>query len=229
MKKSYHSIADPAIAARATFLTVDGLGAAACAPDSVMTTPHYLCSAPKRSRRTSRLPTATRNRSIGCSFPQSIPKDRLVRRGARVNCYFKDEGVRRRKGARLPSSKQRVEALAYILSASSAKRSRESGLLRESRLAASSGGVPERIFLTGTSSFLPLRVRGISGTAKISFGTCRGEVRSRIAPLIFFFRSSPSPAPSSRTTKSGIYASPLCLWMSTTRLSWTSSTLSTAE
>jgi hypothetical protein len=68
-------------------------------------------------------------------------------------------------------------------------------LLRESRLAASSGGVPERIFLIGTSSFLPLRVFGTSGTAKISFGTWRGEVRSRMLPLIFFLRSSSSSTP----------------------------------
>src|SRR5215207_1955267 len=36
MKKSYHSIAEPAIAASATFRTVDGLGAAACALEPVI-------------------------------------------------------------------------------------------------------------------------------------------------------------------------------------------------
>ena len=44
------------------------------------------------------------------------------------------------------------------VSPSSTKRSSDSGLLKESLLAASSGGVPERIFFTGTSSFLPFKV-----------------------------------------------------------------------
>src|SRR4028119_497430 len=87
---------------------------------------------------------------------------------------------------------------------SSTKRSRDSGLLKESRLAASSGGVPERIFLIGTSSFLPLSVFGTSGTAKISFGTWRGEVRSRMLVFILFFMSLSSCVPSVRTTKGGV-------------------------
>jgi hypothetical protein len=57
-------------------------------------------------------------------------------------------------------------------------------LLRVSLLAAFSIGVPERIFFTGTSSFLPFRVFGISGTATISFSTCLGEAFSLMLDLI---------------------------------------------
>jgi hypothetical protein len=45
------------------------------------------------------------------------------------------------------------------------KKSRLSGLAIAPALATSSAGVPERIRRTGTSSFLPFRVRGTEGIA----------------------------------------------------------------
>ena len=63
-------------------------------------------------------------------------------------------------------------------------------------LTASWSGTPLRIRLTGTSSFLPFRVRGTSGMAKISSGTCRGERLVRMAAAIPRLRSASSTAPS---------------------------------
>jgi hypothetical protein len=94
-------------------------------------------------------------------------------------------------------------------------------LASESRLAAFAGSVPIRIRLTGTSSFLPLSVRGTESMRTISSGTCRGEQRARTWRRISAFTSSVS---SDRvTTNSGIQSS-----MSSTRLSSTSGTASTA-
>ena len=80
---------------------------------------------------------------------------------------------------------------------------------------------PIRIFFTGTSSFLPLSVRGTASIRTISSGTCRGEQRDRTWRRISALTSSVS---SPRvTTNSGIQSS-----MSSTRLSITSGTASTA-
>src|SRR4051812_1464231 len=92
----------------------------------------------------------------------------------------------------------------YSLPARSTNSSSAAGLARDSRLAALSAGVPMRIFLTGISSALPLRVRGTSGMAWIAFGTWRGEQSSRRRFLIAVRRSSVSSTPSSRTTNSGM-------------------------
>jgi len=45
------------------------------------------------------------------------------------------------------------------------KKSSDSGLASEPGLAAFSSGTPDNIFFTGTSSFLPVSVMGISGMA----------------------------------------------------------------
>ena len=49
------------------------------------------------------------------------------------------------------------------------------GFSNESELTAWVTGIPIRIFLMGTSIFLPFNVLGSSLTLKISFGTCLGE------------------------------------------------------
>ena len=56
-----------------------------------------------------------------------------------------------------------------------------SAALRRGRLA----GVPVRIFLTGTSSFLPLSVRGTARTPTIVSGMCRGDSDVRSSRAIF--------------------------------------------
>ena len=58
---------------------------------------------------------------------------------------------------------------------SAANRSSAVGSSSESRLATTSTGSPRRMRLTGASSFLPVSVRGIAGTARIGSGTWRGE------------------------------------------------------
>src|SRR5215217_2575699 len=155
-------------------------------------------------------------------FPRSIAEGRLIHPRVRVNRYFEYAKVQ-------PDVPFAPGQRGQISSTSSAKRSSDAGLLRDSLLAASSGGVPESIFLTGTSSFLPFRVLGISGTANISLGTCLGEAFSLMLDLILLSRSSSSSTPSCRPTKSSIKELPPSPGTSTTRLSVTSSTLSTAE
>src|SRR6516162_338046 len=62
-----------------------------------------------------------------------------------------------------------------------ANHAKTSGLARASGSAASAIGVPSRILRTGTSSFLPDKVRGMPGTWWISSGTCRGDSAARSA------------------------------------------------
>ena len=69
--------------------------------------------------------------------------------------------------------------------ASSTKESSEVGSARTSRLATSSSAAPSRIFLAGSSSFLPVRLRGTTGkklelpAKKILLGAPLDEVASR--------------------------------------------------
>src|SRR6266567_3055122 len=65
--------------------------------------------------------------------------------------------------------------------AKSTNQRRLPGLAIVSGLATFSIGWPSRIFLTGTSSFLPDSVRGTSATVKISLGTTRADTALRIA------------------------------------------------
>ena len=53
--------------------------------------------------------------------------------------------------------------------------SRAVGSSSESLLATASTGSPRRMRLTGVSSFFPVSVRGIEGTARIMSGTWRGD------------------------------------------------------
>src|SRR5262249_47395338 len=80
------------------------------------------------------------------------------------------------------------------------KDSSTSGLASASGSAASATGVPSRIFLTGTSSFLPDSVLGMPGTWWISSGTCRGDSPERSPDLIRPARSSSSWLPAAGTT-----------------------------
>src|SRR4051794_20489604 len=89
MKKSYHSIAEPAIAARATLLTVEGLGAAVCALESVIRASHHPCVCGRPWYGTPKERALSENRARRDLFPRSIPRDRLSYREPRVNCYFK--------------------------------------------------------------------------------------------------------------------------------------------
>ena len=56
--------------------------------------------------------------------------------------------------------------------------------------------------MTGASSFFPVSVRGIAGTARIASGTWRGESCERRLRLIVPRSSSSSSTPSARTTNS---------------------------
>src|SRR5204862_6471759 len=94
-----------------------------------------------------------------------------------------------------------VESHQAVL-AISMKASSDAGFASVSRLAAFSGAAPRRIFLTGISSFFPLMVRGMAGTARISSGTCRGESSRRIVDVSRASRSPSSGEPSRVTTKS---------------------------
>jgi hypothetical protein len=58
--------------------------------------------------------------------------------------------------------------------------------------------------LIGSSCFLPDKVRGISATWKISFGTKRGDSAVLIASLILRAIASSRARPGRNTTKSGI-------------------------
>src|SRR6476659_5874506 len=62
-----------------------------------------------------------------------------------------------------------------LLAACSTYGTREVGSASTSRLATSSSCAPSRIFFTGSSSFFPVRFRGIAGTAAIVSGMCRGD------------------------------------------------------
>ncbi len=82
------------------------------------------------------------------------------------------------------------EALAYVRGGStpgpcSARSARngasESGLRKAPVLTARAGSTPARIRFTGTSHFLPLRVRGTSSMTMNRLGTCRGDRLARSA------------------------------------------------
>src|SRR6185437_5552827 len=104
-----------------------------------------------------------------------------------------------------------------------------SGLASACGSAASLTGVPSRIFRTGTSSFLPDSVRGIPGTRRISFGTCRGDSSARSAALIRPASSPSSSWPSAGTTNKMSSPSWPSRPVSTTRQSATSSKRSTTR
>src|ERR1022692_883537 len=110
-----------------------------------------------------------------------------------------------------------------------AKKASTSGWASASGSAASASGVPSRIFLTGTSSFLPDSVRGMPGTWWISSGTWRGDSWLRSSARIRAVRSSSSSQPSAGTTyKMRRPSRPSCP-VSTTRLSATSGSRSTTR
>ncbi len=78
----------------------------------------------------------------------------------------------------------------------------DAGSTSASWLTTSATGVPVRIFLTGSSSFLPVIVRGIAGTATIVVGlVARGERRAQRVRRSARAASSSSSSPSRRTTK----------------------------
>ena len=54
----------------------------------------------------------------------------------------------------------------------------ESGFWSESLLMAWSGSVPDKIFLIGTSHFLPLSVRGTASITRTGLGRVLGKARS---------------------------------------------------
>ena len=62
--------------------------------------------------------------------------------------------------------------------------------------------------VTGTSSFLPVRVCGMPGARSTSSGTCRGETRSCTAVRIDATSASSSSTPSASVTNSGIQYAP---------------------
>ena len=92
------------------------------------------------------------------------------------------------------------------LTASDANGSSAAGSFSAPRLATWSGSAPSRIFLTGSSSFLPLNVVGIAAIWWISSGTWRGEspVRnpSRMRRRTGSSGASPSASPPPNTTNS---------------------------
>ena len=108
--------------------------------------------------------------------------------------------------------------------------SRDSGFARAPRAAAWSSGVPVRMRFTGTSSFLPDRVRGTAPTWKTSSGTCRGDSAVRNSRASRFRSSASSSTPSASTTNSSRSPGPPAAssrW--TTTESATSSSPSTTE
>ena len=93
---------------------------------------------------------------------------------------------------------------AFLCAAKSAYHCNDPGLPIASGFAIFSMGVPSKSFLIGSSIFLPVSVRGISGTAKTSFGTWRAESCLRILSHSCCFSVSSSRYPSRSTTNSGI-------------------------
>src|SRR5258706_772137 len=82
-----------------------------------------------------------------------------------------------------------IEPLGYLPAgpcacANSTKNPNDSGLATTPAPTACSSGTPINSFFTGTSSFLPLSVRGIAGTATISSGTWRGDTTVAICARI---------------------------------------------
>ena len=73
-----------------------------------------------------------------------------------------------------------------------------------SRLTTFSIGWPSSSFLIGSSCFLPLRVRGTSGTCRMSSGTKRGLSAVRMALAMRARSASSSSTPGRSTTNSGM-------------------------
>src|SRR3989304_20716 len=71
----------------------------------------------------------------------------------------------------------------------------EEGSNSASLAATSATAAPVRMRLTGTSSFFPVSVRGIAGTATTVSGAWRGESDVRSAPLIRASASASGPRP----------------------------------
>ena len=95
-----------------------------------------------------------------CRVPGSTAQNR---RGDTMVCSPASDGRPRWRRA-LELARQRVTA-------NSSNQVRESGSVSELRLATSSAFAPFKIRFTGTSSFLPDNVRGITGTACAASGT----------------------------------------------------------
>src|SRR5690606_24654334 len=107
----------------------------------------------------------------------SLPPEKRVH-NLRSGCH-RGGGFKRAGGRRCCRPPDRFYSPPPLLSCTN--RSRDEGFCSASRLTARSGGVPARILLTGTSSFLPFNVRGTSSTTTNRLGTCRGESSSRSA------------------------------------------------
>ena len=88
-----------------------------------------------------------------------------------VRVHVDRDGVVEREALALSHARRSRAASAAI----AANRSSAVGSRSESLLATASTGSPRRMRLTGASSFLPVSVRGIAGTARIVSGTWRGE------------------------------------------------------
>ena len=123
---------------------------------------------------------------VADDLPGHLRGELLVRRGF--------PSVRRRRGPLTTPTLLRAPALARVLAPRTRRTSpRRRGRRARRDLQAPSGSAPESSCLTGTSSSLPVSVRGTAGTATTSSGTWRGEQARRSRRAI----SSPSPASSS--------------------------------
>ena len=94
-----------------------------------------------------------------------------------------------------------------------------------------SGSAPARIRFTGSSSFLPDSVRGITGTTSIESGTWRGDSSEASARLMRPASSSSSTTPSRRATNSTSSPMPEALTRPTAGSSstWTTSESATSS
>src|SRR5690606_15315356 len=115
--------------------------------------------------------------------------------------------VRARRRDDLDAPARRHPAAVERASAKRTNQSIDAGFAIESRLTDRSTECPSRIFFTGTSSFLPDIVRGTSGIAYTSFGTCRAESFVRMASSSRV-RSAGSTPVSPRAARAGSAAGP---------------------
>ena len=146
--------------------------AAAITPDP----PPHRTTAPRRASRRPTSKAARASSSLHEAGPQTatcmaLPRQRSIDRApAREE---RSERVAARYRVQI-AERQRGRAAGRLRRAPRSAVS-DSGLASAPLAAAASTGVPVRIRLTGTSSFLPDSVRGTARTWWISSGTCRGD------------------------------------------------------
>ena len=132
------------------------------------------------------VPGERERRALADREPEHVAVEALVASRSSVStstCWSRGEPSAGRRG-----HCSRVRAY-------SANGSMELGSTSASLEATSRHFAPVRMRFTGTSSFLPVSVRGIAGTATIVSGACLGEREVRNAPAMRFRSSSSSSSP----------------------------------